>query len=102
VTVNEANANALSINSAYISGGGTITARDVTVRAKTVSEANAIARKSLSVALVTIGSLAANAATGDSVSAYISGCTVETFYGDVTVTAIGSTTAYALCEEAGA
>ena len=101
VTVNQANAYALSDNSAYLTGGGSVTAAAVTIRAKTASEANAIARKNFSGGFVTFGSLSANATTGDNISAYLAASSVKTLSGDVSINAIGGTTAYALCEQAG-
>ena len=96
-TVNAAGSFAQSINTAYIAGSGSISADSVSVKAKTVSESKAIARKNFTVGLLTIGSLSAIATTGDSVSATVSGVDLEATSGDVTVVAIGSTNAYALC-----
>jgi hypothetical protein len=63
-TVNAAGSFAQSINSAYISGAGSVSADSVNVKAKTVSESRAIARKNFTVGLLTIGSLSAIATTG--------------------------------------
>ncbi|HWP21633.1 MAG TPA: hypothetical protein VN417_02730 [Candidatus Cryosericum sp.] len=100
-TVNAAGSFARSINSAYITGSGSISADSVSVKAKTVSESKAIARKNFTVGLLTIGSLSAIATTGDSVSATISGVDLEATSGDVSILALGSTNAYALCEQPG-
>jgi len=101
VTVNEARSYATSVNSAYIRGSGSITAYALTIKAKTITASNATAKKSLSVSLLTVGSLRAVATTGDAVSAYVYGTDIQTTNGDVGITAIGNTTAYAFCEEAG-
>ncbi|MEN6340037.1 MAG: hypothetical protein ABFD03_07915, partial [Clostridiaceae bacterium] len=100
-TVNAAGSFAESINSAYISGSGSIVAGAVSIKAKTVSESRAIARKNFTVGLLTIGSLSAIATTGDTVSATVSGVDLEATSGDITILALGSTTAYALCEQPG-
>ncbi|MEE0756887.1 hypothetical protein [Allofournierella sp.] len=98
--VNDVTAQSATTNTASLTGAGTLNAGSVSVRAKSLTEAEAAAKSGVSVGLVLMGSLNASSSTRDRVDVLVEGITVNAS-GTFTAEAVGNTASEAVAASEG-
>ncbi len=98
--VNDVNAQSATTNTASLTGAGTLNTGSVSVRAKSLTEAEATAKSGVDVGLVLLGSLNASSSTRDKVDVLVEGLTVNAS-GTFTAEAVGNTVSEAVAASEG-
>ena len=98
--VNHVTAKSSTANTVFLQGAGTLSAGNVSVRAKSLTEAQAIAKSNVNVGLVLLGSLNAASSTHDKVDVLVDGILVNAS-GTFTAEAVGNTISDAVAASEG-
>ncbi len=98
--VNHVTAKSSTANTVFLQGAGTLSAGNVSVRAKSLTEAQAIAKSNVNVGLVLLGSLNAASTTHDKVDVLVDGILVNAS-GTFTAEAVGNTISDAVAASEG-